>query len=696
MSTGILAFPRTQYESVQFQGGLDLVTPTLKVKPGVVRDSLNFEIAITGGYSRIGGYERFDGRAKPSAATYSTLQVEVMTNVPAIGDTITGETTLTTAKVIAVGTNYVIVTLVVGAGFSSTEVLKVGVTIIGVSIPLNVTFTPLQNAQFLALAANVYRALILAVPGSGPVRGVFAMNISGTHTVFAFRNNAGGTGADLYKSTAGGWTQVAYLKEVAFTAGGATMPADGATLTQGGVTATIKRVCTQSGSWGTPTPNTAAGRFIITTPSGGNFGAGAATITGGINVTLSGIQTAITMSPGGKFQFDTGNFFGQSFTQRVYGCDNVNRCFEFDGETLAPITTGLTTDAPTNIAVHQNHLLISYGSSLFNSGIGQPFNWTAIAGAAEIAVGDIVDTIKVMPGDQTSPAMFIGCRNSYRMLYGTAAVGADLFRVVTFNTGTGAAAYSAQNMDQIYVLDDRGVISLRASQEFGNFNAAALTFNISPYVKEKRASLTYSCLNKERSQYRLFFSDGSALFSTIVNGKYLGSMPIKYANSMHCAWNGELSNGDEVTYAGDSNGFVHQLDTGSSCDGALMDFYLVPNWNAIRSPRLRKRYRKASLEMQGTSYCALQFSWQLGYASKEFAVQAARTYESNFSGVPVWDSGITWDTFVWDGTTLGPIEIEMSGTAENIQPKLANSSDIMYAFTVNSLILHFTPRRPIR
>jgi hypothetical protein len=49
------------------------------------------------------------------------------------------------------------------------------------------------------------------------------------------------------------------------------LPMDGDTLTQGAVTATIQRVMWQSGSW---TGGTAAGQFVVTNPSGGNFSAG--------------------------------------------------------------------------------------------------------------------------------------------------------------------------------------------------------------------------------------------------------------------------------------------------------------------------------------------------------------------------------------------------------------------------------------
>jgi hypothetical protein len=69
--------PRVMYEMIALKGGLDLITPTLSLKPGVARDALNYECNVTGGYTRIAGYERFDGHASPSTAVYVILSVAI-------------------------------------------------------------------------------------------------------------------------------------------------------------------------------------------------------------------------------------------------------------------------------------------------------------------------------------------------------------------------------------------------------------------------------------------------------------------------------------------------------------------------------------------------------------------------------------------------------------------------------------------
>ncbi|MGH8595397.1 MAG: hypothetical protein ACREXT_01920, partial [Gammaproteobacteria bacterium] len=169
----------------------------------------NFEVVSTvaGGYARIAGYERFSGKTSPSSASFSLIQIASFDNTPTLGQTLTGFTSGATGVIIALGSNYLILTKVVGV-FTNTEVVKVGGTTIGTAVPITTILMSIQTAQYLQAAADNYRADIAAVPGSGAVRGVVAHIVSGSDVVYAFRNNAGGTAVDLYKSTTSGWSQV--------------------------------------------------------------------------------------------------------------------------------------------------------------------------------------------------------------------------------------------------------------------------------------------------------------------------------------------------------------------------------------------------------------------------------------------------------------------------------------------------------
>lgn len=83
--------PRDKY--FPLTGGLDLVTSPLKVEPGKLLSSSNYEQGILGGYTRIQGFERIDGRPIASEASYWLLNfdsgglVEVEAESQAVGQT---------------------------------------------------------------------------------------------------------------------------------------------------------------------------------------------------------------------------------------------------------------------------------------------------------------------------------------------------------------------------------------------------------------------------------------------------------------------------------------------------------------------------------------------------------------------------------------------------------------------------------
>lgn len=677
-----------------YPGGLDQTTPSLSLQPGALRDIMNFECSQAGGYARIEGYERFDGRASPSRATYVIVQVSTFTNVPTVGQTLTQATSGATGKIIAVnnlaGAYYCAVTQVTGT-FDATHNVLVGATPIGTAITTTVIISSLVNAQYLALAADVYRALIGAVPGSGAMLGVVAMTFSNVDNVYAFRANAGGTAVDIYKASAGGWVNVPLYKIVSFTLGGTATPLEGQTLTQGGVTATIKRVMTQTGAW----TGTAAGQLVITTPGGGNFAAGAATVsTSGATLTLSGIQTAISLLPGGKFVFDKGNFSGQASTRRIYGADGVNKAFEFDGDVLAPITTGLTTDNPKFVCVHKNMLFLSKDSSIIHSGAGTPFMYATTNGGGEIATGDEVTGLLSLPGAQTTASLGVFLRSNTGILYG---IDPTTFNFVIFNTGVGALPYSCQNLTDAYALDDLGVYTLRTSLNFGNFEPSLLTPNILPFISQERSKLTYSSVSKVKNQYRLFFNDGYGLWLTCVNQRYLGAAVVQFPNPVNCIDQNDTSTYGMVSYFGstDSNGYVYQIDMGTSFDGAAIEAHITLAWDAIKSPRILKRFRAASIEIQSNAYALVNFGYQLGYGTTLITQPASVPYASNFAAAPIWDVFV-WDNFIWDGQTLLPTDVDMTGTAENVQVILSSSTNYIAAYTLNSIVYHYTPRRGMR
>jgi hypothetical protein len=676
--------PSVQYDVMQLEGGLDQVTPTLSLRSGLARRAANFECSINGGYTRIQGYERFDGRPNPSDATYTILTCDLVSPV-AVGDTVTGDTSLATAKVFATGSGFIVVTKEVGF-FSEDENIKIGSTVVGVITDVaGVAADGLQDVEYKWAAAEEYRQDIGAVPGYGPIRGVSYYK----GTVYAWRGNEASTATVMYKSSASGWQAVPLFSQFDFDKGAVEFfPGDTINGQTSGATALIKAVIVTSGSW---SAGTATGYALFTDQVG--------VPTDGENIRVGGVKvaeylggaSAIAFAPNGRVETVIGNLGGGPGNLKMYGADGVNRAFEFDGDVLIPIRTGMAIDTPTHVSLFKQHLFLSFGYSLQFSAIANPYSFSPLLGAGELAMNADITNLLVLPGDQSSGALGVYTRNDTSVLYGTSA---EDFRLSTFNSGTGAIAYTAQMMDSAYVLDDRGALSLSTAQNFGNFDTASLTLNIRPYIQFRRNLATASSVNREKGQYRIFFSDGAAVYITINNGRLLGSMPIQFNHPATCCVEGETPDGSDTAFFGSINGFVYRLDAGTSFDGEEIQANMSLVFNSVRSPRLRKRYRRASIEMTGDSYAQINFNYDLGYRSIEIEQPDDRLYDGDLRK-SYWDS-LQWDNFVFDSRELAPTEVEVVGTAENIAINLSSVSKLFKPFTVNSIILHFSIRRGLR
>lgn len=680
----MMRLPQPALQDIEFTGGLDLVTPPFKAKPGTCRQAQNFEIGINGGYDRISGYERYDGRPSPSDAQYAIIDCTFSAAV-AVGSTVTGLTSGATAEVIAVTADYLAVTRVAGA-FTEGESLQVAAVTVATATSgeiIDGADTPLLHAIYRNLAADVYRADIAAVPGSGRVLGVWMLN----DVKYAFRNNVAGTAAVLYRSSGSGWQAVSLGRELAFTSGGTTAIAEGDTITgaTSAASAVVTRVVLESGSWAS---GDAAGRLIFASQTG-IFQAEDLNVGASLNLaTIAGDSSAIALLPDGRYEMVTHNFGGQAGTSRIYGCDGVNRGFEFDGTVFVPIRTGMANDAPTHVICHKNHLFFSFAGSAQHSGIGAPYQWTIITGAGEIAVGDDITAFASETGSEGGAALGIYSRNSIHILYGSSS--AD-WQLVRYRDEVGAYAYTVQQVGSTLMLDDRGLMSLATTQAYGNFTHSSISQLIHPWIIAQKRIATGSCIVRDKNQYRLFCSDGYSIYVSFIGNKLVGMMPALFPNPVRCIFSLENSEGAEEIFFGSDDGMVYQLEKGNSFDGEAIEAFLMLHFLHMGNPRLIKRYMDCALEIQGDGYAELNFSYELGYASHLIPQPNAVNTETNFAAVR-WDT-FTWDTFFWDGVTLMPSYLKMNGSAENVSLIIQSNSDYFAPVKLSGAILRYLPRR---
>jgi len=543
--------------------------------------------------------------------------------------------------------------------------------------------TAAQAAAYQALAANAARDDIDPVPGSGRILGVYQL---GT-TVYAFRNNEAGTAARVYGSSPTGWQQIDLGREIAFTSGSSEI-SEGDTITgaTSAATATVERVIVTTGDWG---DGDAAGKLVLSDQTG-TFQAENLDVGVDTNVaTIAGDSSAITLLPDGRYEFWEGKF-GRGGA-RLYGCDGANPGFEFDGRVFVQIETGMVPDAPTHVCVHQNHLFFSFGPSVQHSAIGNPYLWTPLLGAGELAVLDDVTGFQPEPGSQGGAALGVYSRNIIHVLYGNSS---DDWALVPYRDKVGAYPYSIQQLAQTLFLDDRGATSLTTSQAYGNFQHATLSQLVQPTINQKRSSVTASCIVRDKNQARLFFNDGSGLYFTFKGQGLLGIMPVQFPDTVRCMFSIEGPDGREQIMFGSDDGYVYKMESGFSFDGEPISGYLMLHYHHSKDPRRDKHYTGVEIEASGTGYAEFSFSYELGYTGTEIAQPNPRSVELNLAGT-FWDSFI-WDGGFWDGQTLSPTFMPMEGEAHNVSLIIRKDSDAFAPIRFSGALLEYRWRRKLR
>lgn len=656
--------PRLTPRFLPFVGGLDTTKQRLGVEPGTLQASLNYEPDIQGGYRRIGGFERFDGRARPSDAGYILMATAGTWGAAAVaGATVQGATSAATGVIAQrIDNTRLAVTMVTGT-FAPTEVINISGSGVGTYSAVLGTISAAEDNVAIAAAAGLYRPLIGQPPGTGPSRVMVLQN-----TVYAIRAGL------VYRATSTGWTAVPLLREISFTAGSSAY-AEGSTLSKGGVTATVRRVVLISGTWGA---GTAAGKLIITATTGGEFTAGAAT--GGGACTLSGASTAITLSAATNLDYVRASFINNQ--ERIYACDGVNRPFEFDGTVLVPIDVPSSV-VPTCVESDEVTLYFGAGAEIFASSVGTPYVYSAITGAAQLGAGANVVDLLQLTGGQTR-ALFVGTTRGPKVLYGT---NKDNWQLTGLGSESACAARSAQPMKGGMFFDASGARSLSSTQNWGNFSYGLESQRIDSWLQGK--TVQCSCIQADKTFYRVIFTDGSGVVATL-GRKSLQWLPFDYGILVKQIVAQEMA-GVTRMFMCDDSGWVYEANVGRSFDGAEIEAWAMTHSINAGSVQLNSTWRSGRMEAYGDSSYTIRVQSEFDDGDADVSPGDSVTSTPGPVGLR-WDTG-RWDASVWDGGAITTIPVGLRGVGSTMSVAWYSRSSVELPHTLTGLHLLVTPRR---
>lgn len=656
---------------ISLRGGLDLVTPAVSKPFGFCIGASNYEPAADG-YRRMGGYERYDGRPRPSAQTYYKLNVDGVVGTIAAGATVTGATSLATGiAVIAFGLSdtYLILRNISGT-FQDNENLQVSAATKcvanGTALEGPIVGFESSHDTWLQAAIEQARALITAVTGSGNILGFFTLN----GEKYAIRNNAGGTAAVMFKASTSGWTTQDLGEEMDFTSG-SEEPDVGDTITgaTSSTTAVVQKVILTSGSWA---GGDAAGRIIINTVSGAFQAENINNTTSTTNNvwTIAGDSVANTLPAGGRYDVTTHNFQGAGGSVKAYLANGVGKAFEFNGTVIAFIETGMTTDTPSHVAEHKNHLFLTFsGGSLQHSSIGDPMEWDVVTGAAELSLGH--DITQLISG--YGQVLVVLGRNQVNLLYGSSV---DDWELVPTSEDSGGIEWTGAVMGQPVYYDDAGIRRLKTTSTWGDFVTGTDTIKAHPLIVAKRTAgvtpvAAMRC--KVRTLYFLFYSNKTGLF-VYYGRKEPEIMPFELDHQITCAHVGEDSSGNQELYFGDDTGYVFQFNKGTSFDGQSIAAYVRLAYNHLGKPSVNKVWKGVQLELTAAPSANIFLTADFDYGNPDQPGQPEAEFDVAGGG-GFWNED-NWNQFYWSNPSVG----QAIGSLEGFGPScsLAIISDEIY------------------
>lgn len=691
-----------EQQIITMMGGLDLENPALQRDPGSLIACENYEATFQG-YHRVDGYERFDGQPKPSEATPYSLAFDAGTVEPSVGDLIVGATSGASGFLLEAitldsgtwgggdGVGAMILRNVTGT-FEDDEALQVSAVTQATAngtASASVGDTDAELLQYTTDARTAARALIAVVPGSGDVRGVCTY----LGDKYAFRDNVGATACIMHKATSSGWSAQSFGKTLDFTSG-SNEPAEGDTITgaTSAATATVQRVVLQSGTW---SGGDADGYLVLSGQTGTFVSENVDNTTQATanDFTISGDSADVTLPAGGKYRFEVHNFYGASNLKRLYGVNGAGYAFEWDGTVLAPIRTSVETslDKPKFIAVQRNHLFLGYdGGHILHSGVGKPLSFQALDGAGQLGLGR--DLTGMYPS--TKDSLIITART--KIAYVTGNDSTD-FVLNELSEESGAVEDTLQIIGQPVFLDDQGVREMSAVQAFGDWKIGTLSRKVLKILSGKKASgitPAGSLRVREKDQYRLFYTDKSVLTF------YFGRENVEITQSQleftpTCFVSGEDADGNEILFAGGSDGYVYQLDSGTSADGAQITAYIRLAFNHQGAPNQNKRYNRARIELEGGSGTAsFGVLANYSYGDPEQPESQERTYDV-VGGGGFWDE-FFWDDFYWSAAVQVTFHVDLDSIGTNISLTMVTDLTEEQPHTISAATIFYTPRRVLR
>jgi len=403
--------------------------------------------------------------------------------------------------------------------------------------------------------------------------------------------------------------------------------------------------------------------------------------------------TAGTGAAGGNVESITARFsLYNTNLPTMFWVDGVSPLHAYNDTTVSTIAHASLPAGvyPTHIGEWNNRMFLAYaGGHIFFSAVGDPTDYAAGSGAGEIYIGDDVTGFTVTPGGQ----FLITMKDSIEFLEDTGSTSTlFVFSKKTFSATSGAISGTVKRMlGTVYFADDRGVTTLAAAQEYGDFVANSLAKKVEKTYQANKGKIVLATTNRQDNQYILFFNGPASAEGLVFSfkGKRLkGATKIKLNHLVYNIAEGKDDDRNSETYFGSDDGFVFKLYTGTSFDGGAIETRMATSFYHYNSPTRWKFFKEIMVEVSGDANTELTHREEYDYEEPYFPTAQSETTTTGSNG-GVWGVSL-WNAFTWGGSSLSRIKDKIVGYGTNMRLLLVSSSKYKNPHSLHNMIVQYT------
>ena len=428
---------------------------------------------------------------------------------------------------------------------------------------------------------------------------------------------------------------------------------------------------------------------------------------GGDNYTTFTSRATLTRTSQGQCQFAL--FEGATYNYgQVIIADGANKLYAFRMEGTGALNTRTFfaeeitvdgTNAVKYITVHDHHLIAAGVANNLNtvyySVDNSPTNFTG-TGSGSVTISDQIQGIK---GFRTDLIVFT--RNSIHKLININDSQTVRIDPIAENVGC-LSGYSIQEIggDLVFLAPD-GIRTVAATARIGDTELSYVSRQIQSIITNITGSITDyiidSCVIREKSQYRLFYSGPNATVANALGiiGTFTGQN-FEWSETQGIQAFGLSStidfNGLEKVYHGDKDGYIYNHDTGSSfiSGGSTQNILAIYETADLDfgdiGTRKTLKYVRTSFSPEGDITPVLR----IRYDFKSTDVQ--QPPDTTITGVPlpaIFGEAV-FNSATFGGTNDPMVRTTVQGSGNTVSLRI-KTEDKNFPYAVNGFYIDYMP-----